>query len=98
MLVEISMAGHRGRGCKKGRIPAHVFKICPYCCFLAKILNIMAGKCSLMDAFGRQKSGCLGGSTVKGKGRAVLGPGFFPKNLGRLALFPNIFSVGDLSS
>jgi len=41
--------------------------------------------------------GC-GGSRVKKKGRAVLGSGFFPKNQGRLAIFPNIFSLGDISS
>jgi hypothetical protein len=58
----------------------------------------MAGKCSLKDAIGRQNSEILVGSTVKGKGTPVLGSGFFIKNLGRLALFPNIFSVGDFSS
>jgi len=34
------------------------------------------------------------GSTVKGKGIPVLGSGIFIKNLRRLAIFPNIFSVG----
>jgi hypothetical protein len=37
-------------------------------------------------------------SRVKGKGTPVLGSGIFPKNLRRLAILPNTFSVGDFSS
>jgi hypothetical protein len=36
-----------------------------------------------------------GSYTVKMKGTPVLGLGIFPKDLMRVALFPDIFSVGD---
>jgi len=36
-----------------------------------------------------------GGNRVKGKGTPILGSGIFIKNTRRLAIFPNMFSVGD---
>jgi hypothetical protein len=38
------------------------------------------------------------GVARSGKGTPVLGSGIFIKNLRRLAIFPNIFSVGDFSA
>ena len=46
--------------CTKPRIPAHVFKQSEIHRFLVKIHNLWAGKCTLMDVFGRQKSGVMG--------------------------------------
>jgi hypothetical protein len=45
-----------GTGCKKVQIPAHVFEIRIIYRFPAEIRNLMAGKCTLTDAFGRQNS------------------------------------------
>ena len=68
--------------CHICRIPAHVFKPNSILRFNARKRILKAGKCTLMDAFGRQNSDGLGGSTVKGKGTPVLGSGIFPKTWG----------------
>ena len=68
--------------CHICRIPAHVFKPSSILRFNARKRILKAGKCTLMDAFGRQNSDGLGESTVKGKGTSVLGLGFFPKTWG----------------
>ena len=49
-----------GTGCTKPRIPVHVFKQSVIHRFQVKIRILMTGKCMLIDAFGRQKSGCPG--------------------------------------
>ena len=68
--------------CHICRIPAHVFKPSSILRFNARKRILKAGKCTLMDAFGRQNSDGLGGSTVKGKGTPVLGSGIFQKTWG----------------
>ena len=62
-----------GTGCIKQWIPAHVFKPGSILHSHARNRILRAGKCTLMDAFGRRNSRGLGGSTVKRKGRAGLG-------------------------
>jgi len=44
-------------GCKKWRIPAHVFKIHAFYNYFVKIRRIIALKCTLTDAFGGQITG-----------------------------------------
>ncbi len=41
-----------GTGCKNVQIPAHVFEIPTICCFSSEISILLAGKCTLTDAFG----------------------------------------------
>jgi len=51
-----------------------------------------------MEVSGRQNPEGTGARHGQGKKNTCFGIGYIPKNRGRLAIFPNIFSVGDFSA
>jgi hypothetical protein len=51
-----------------------------------------------MEVSGRQNPEGTGARHGQGKKNTCFGIGYIPKNRGRRAIFPNIFSVGDFSA
>jgi hypothetical protein len=58
-------------GCTKRQIPAHDPEISHYFLIQGKQTVIHGGKCTPMDAFGRQNRRCMGGSTSFRKRRPL---------------------------